>query len=141
MRFNTRLYSAPLLRGDEPVVGTTTKCGFEAWVHGRNVKPVRCELQGAKNETWGIWAVDYDEPSCATWWSPPKDTGCTADGSGYRRYEAKLENVEWGASWEDMCKSTPVTFNKRTFNSPNHCINRGILGMYGAWTVEDTECH
>ncbi|KAF8996124.1 hypothetical protein BDQ17DRAFT_1250040, partial [Cyathus striatus] len=122
IRYETRHYSAQLRNVPEGLDPVKECRMLGLGINGKIVKPDECDYLGTGN-VWGNWNIDYEEASCRTWWTPPQDKGCTAEGSGYRRFEARLENVQWGDSWEKMCESTPVQFHGHIFDSPHICHN------------------
>ncbi|KAF9008418.1 hypothetical protein BDQ17DRAFT_1452858, partial [Cyathus striatus] len=138
IRYETRHYSAQLRNvpeGLDPVKGCRM-LGLE--INGKLVKPNECDYQDKRN-VWGNWNINYEEATCRTWWKPPQDKGCTAEGSGYRKFEASLENVHRGDSWEKMCETTPVQFHEHSFDSPHVCYGT-LFGVYGIWNIPDNEC-
>ncbi|KAJ7101202.1 hypothetical protein C8R44DRAFT_747390 [Mycena epipterygia] len=86
----------------------------------------------------GHWMVA--EPSCVTHFDDFKDKGCTGSGSGRRRIESRLWNLQGGDDWGDMCSTTPADFRGLHFESPEICENWGIYGVWGIWNIEDREC-
>ncbi|KAF9461015.1 hypothetical protein BDZ94DRAFT_1168507 [Collybia nuda] len=111
----------------------------EAEIHGRSIRPQSCEERGSDG-VWAKWIIDFQEPTCTTWWSNLIDKGCTAPGSRTRRYEQHLENIPWGDDWKVMCTSAPTDFLGHHFDSPTSCANWGRQGIFGYWDVRDSSC-
>ncbi|KAJ7441630.1 hypothetical protein B0H11DRAFT_2349201 [Mycena galericulata] len=100
-------------------------------IHGmRILSPLRCEDRGCGGVV-GHWTVDYGEPTCITHFDNFKDKGCTFPGSGLRRIESHLENLQGGDDWRDMCSTTPADFLHLHFDSPHMCENWGKYGVWG----------
>ncbi|KAH6905592.1 hypothetical protein BKA70DRAFT_1225311 [Coprinopsis sp. MPI-PUGE-AT-0042] len=141
LRYGTRKWTAKLDNvpaGYDPIfVCRETK----ALIHGRWVLPDNCENKGAWAGTIGTWYIDFDEAACNTFWTPPRDKGCTAEGSGKRRIEAQLENLRPGDDWMAMCSSTPAEFHGLKFDGPHSCNDWGVWGYWGLWFIEDGDCY
>jgi len=109
-------------------------------IHGVTFeRPNRCEDDG-QNRIYGHWLVDHNEPSCSTYWSYFKDKGCVAQGSGTRRIESPLENLQGGDDWREMCTTTPADFRGLHFSGPDYCVNWGQHGIWGIWEIGDSSC-
>ncbi|KAJ7087656.1 hypothetical protein B0H15DRAFT_781230 [Mycena belliarum] len=139
-RYSTRRYSARLAnvpREYDPVKACR-ETAFE--IHGRRIaSPARCEDRGCQG-VFGHWDVDYSEPACIPHFDGFRDKGCTAAGSGRRRIESRLWNLQSGDDWQDMCSSTPADFDHMHFDGPSMCENWGISGVWGYWDIEDKTC-
>lgn len=112
----------------------------EIEIHGRMIKPNRCDDMGMFNGVWGVWMVDFDEGACRTFWGDYKDKGCTAPGSGLRHIEANLKNHDAADEWTAMCTTTPYDFNGLHFDGAISCANWGKYGIFGFWDIEDKNC-
>ncbi|KAF9461014.1 hypothetical protein BDZ94DRAFT_1323637 [Collybia nuda] len=111
----------------------------EAEIHAEWMKPESCEDRGFEG-VWAKWVVDFQEPTCTTWWSNLIDKGCTAPGSHLRRYEQHLENIHGGDDWKVMCTTSPTDFHDHHFDTPTSCANWGKYGIFGYWEVNDSSC-
>ncbi|EDR05326.1 uncharacterized protein LACBIDRAFT_329727 [Laccaria bicolor S238N-H82] len=83
----------------------------EIEIHGRKMKPTYCE-----------------------------DKGCTAPGSGLRRFDAHLMNLDYADGWNVMFSSTPANFNGLHFNGAMSCVNSYFGGVFGIWDIVDGDC-
>ncbi|KAJ7147879.1 hypothetical protein C8R43DRAFT_1009804 [Mycena crocata] len=109
-------------------------------IHGVEVpSPTHCEDRGC-NGVVGHWTVDFSEPACTTHFDWFKDKGCSSEGSGHRRIESPLQNLQGGDAWRDMCSTTPADFRQLHFDSPDMCENWGVHGVWGIWLIEDRGC-
>ncbi|KAJ7756090.1 hypothetical protein DFH07DRAFT_483446 [Mycena maculata] len=109
-------------------------------IHGlRTDGPQWCEDRGC-GVVLGHWTVDYSEPTCVTYFDWFKDKGCTSPGSGRRRIESPLENLQYDDDWRTMCSTTPADFRYLHFDSPDMCENWGQYGVWGIWEIEDRGC-
>jgi len=138
VRYGTRKYTARLANVPDGFEHRVEACEeTELSINGKVKGPTRCEDRVGLG-VYGIWEVEGDA-ACSTWFDRFTDDGCTAPGSGLRKYSMYLEDLHKGDSWEAMCSSTPVTFNEMHFSHPDICYQR-ILGTYGVWNVRDTSC-
>jgi len=109
-------------------------------IHGVTFeRPNRCEDDG-QSGVYGHWLVNHNEPSCSTYWSYFKDKGCVSQGSGTRRIESPLENLQGGDDWREMCTTTPADFRRLHFSGPDYCVNWGQHGIWGIWEIDDSSC-
>ncbi|KAJ7738047.1 hypothetical protein DFH07DRAFT_841320 [Mycena maculata] len=109
-------------------------------IHGVEIpSPTQCEDKGCGG-VFGHWTVDYLEPTCITHFDEFNDKGCTSPGSGRRRIESRLWNLQSGDDWRDMCSTTPANFRGLHLGSPEICENWGISGVWGFWNIEDPAC-
>ena len=140
LRYGTRKWTAKLDNvpaGYDPIlVCRETK----ALVNGRWLLPDNCENKGAWSGTIGTWYVDFEEAACHTFWANNRDKGCTAEGSGKRHIEARLENLRPGDDWMAMCSSTPAEFHGLKFDGPQSCKDWERFGYWGSWFIEDGNC-
>ncbi|KAJ6563584.1 hypothetical protein DFH09DRAFT_1158451 [Mycena vulgaris] len=140
LRYGARQYSARISnvpRGYDPLQACTET---SVEIHGLKIPtPTQCEDRGCGG-VFGHWTIDYSEPTCKTHFNNFKDKGCTASGSGRRRIESRLENLQSGDDWRDMCSTTPADFRHLHFESPDMCENWGISGVWAYWEIEDQEC-
>ncbi|KIJ94865.1 hypothetical protein K443DRAFT_109741, partial [Laccaria amethystina LaAM-08-1] len=139
-RYGTRKYWAkmgPLVGGYDPMKACWTS---EIEIHGQKMKPTYCEDKGADHGVYGHWIVDFDEGGCRPWWKGFKDKGCTAPGSGLRRFDAHLINLDYADGWHVMCSSTPADFNGLHFNGAMSCVKSLFGGVFGIWEIEDRNC-
>ncbi|KAF7360566.1 hypothetical protein MVEN_00787700 [Mycena venus] len=117
-RYTARLANVP--REYDPVKACTETA---VEIHGVKISsPNHCEDRGCGGVI-GHWIVDYSEPACATHFDNFKDKGCTSPGSGRRRIESHLENLQYGDDWRAMCSTTPANFRHLHFESPS-CVRR-----------------
>ncbi|KAJ6563585.1 hypothetical protein DFH09DRAFT_1035185 [Mycena vulgaris] len=134
-QYSARIYNVP--RGYDPLQACTET---SVEIHGLKIPtPTQCEDRGCGG-VFGHWTVDYSEPTCKTHFENFKDKGCNSSGSGRRRIESRLENLQSGDDWRDMCSTTPADFRHLHFESPEMCEHRGIYGVWGIWMIEDQEC-
>ena len=103
--------------------------------------PTWCE----KNE-WGVfghWRIT-DDSSCKISWgiNSLTNTGCTAAGSGKRRYEQHMERLLHHSEddWFTICTTAPTDFHGLHFDKPDYCSDRGNGEIFGIWEVDDKEC-
>ncbi|EDR03467.1 uncharacterized protein LACBIDRAFT_295225 [Laccaria bicolor S238N-H82] len=139
-RYGTRKYWAklgPLVGDYDPMEACWTS---EIEIHGWKMKPTYCEDKGADHGAYGHWIVDFDEGGCRPFWDRFTDKGCTAPGSGLRRFDAHLINLDYADGWNVMCSSTPADFNGLHFNGPMSCVNHLLAGVFGTWHVVDGGC-
>ncbi|KAJ7717046.1 hypothetical protein B0H16DRAFT_1612453 [Mycena metata] len=134
-RYTARIANVP--REYDPV----TACAETAVeIHGMRIpNPNECEDRGCGGVI-GHWLVSHSEPTCATHFDNFKDKGCTSHGSGRRRIESHLENLQPGDDWRSMCSTTPAHFWGHHFDSPGVCENWGKYGIWGIWEIEDSWC-
>ncbi|KAJ3208520.1 hypothetical protein HDU67_006691 [Dinochytrium kinnereticum] len=95
-------------------------------------RPDRCIDLGIGG-MWGEWDVSVD--SCKpNWGSLSGADGCVEFGK--KQYWARLWNIEGGADWGKMCRSTPSEFGL-----PYRCESQGFWGgEIGVWRVDDASC-
>ncbi|KAJ7756091.1 hypothetical protein DFH07DRAFT_773284 [Mycena maculata] len=92
-------------------------------IHGQRIRsPDHCEDRGCSG-VFGHWTIDFSEPTCVTYFDNFKDQGCTSPGSGLRRIESHLENLQANDDWRAMCSTTPADFRRLHFDSPEMCEN------------------
>jgi len=109
-------------------------------IHGTTLeKPSRCEEDGL-GRVYGHWLVNHNEASCSTYWRSFKDKGCVVQGSGKRRIEARLDNLQRGDDWREMCSTTPANFAGLNFSTPDYCTNWGSFGTWGIWEIDESNC-
>ncbi|KAH6897778.1 hypothetical protein BKA70DRAFT_1315721 [Coprinopsis sp. MPI-PUGE-AT-0042] len=140
LRYGTRKWTAKLDNVPAGYNAILLCQQTKALIHGRWVLPDNCENKGAWAGTIGTWYVDFDEAACNTFWTPTRDKGCTAEGSGKRRIEAQIENLRPGDDWMAMCSSTPAEFHGLKFDGPHSCNDWGKWGYWGLWFIEDGDC-
>ncbi|KAJ7640739.1 hypothetical protein DFH06DRAFT_1215097 [Mycena polygramma] len=134
-RYTARLANVP--RGYDPVKACTETA---VEIHGLKIpSPNHCEDRGCGGVI-GHWLVNYSEPRCVTRFDYFKDKGCTYRGSGLRRIESHLENLQGGDDWHEMCSTTPADFRQLHFEGPDICENWGEYGVWGIWNIEDHYC-
>jgi len=140
--YNTREYSARLLNTVPFEYNWLRPCeDMPIVLNGRSIKTARCYINpDVPGEVYGHWLVDFNEPSCSPYWDQVKDKGCTADGSGWRRVEAHLENIHGGEDGEKLCASVPFDIYGRHFDHPDSCANWGDNGIFGMWEIDDPNC-
>ncbi|EDR10234.1 uncharacterized protein LACBIDRAFT_316900 [Laccaria bicolor S238N-H82] len=112
---------------------------LENEIRGRKMKPTYCEDKGADRGVYGHWIVDFDEGACQPFWEGVTNKGCTAPGSGLRRFDAHLINLDYADGWKVMCSSTPADFNGLHFNGAMSCAKR-VDGVFGTWEIVDGGC-
>ncbi|CAA7268618.1 unnamed protein product [Cyclocybe aegerita] len=138
VKYGTREYSATL-GGRVPLEYDTRKECYEksAEIHGRLVKPTRCDEQDTCGRPLARWTVDFDEAACSTWWGYFHDKGCYSTGK--RHFEAPLENLQSEDYWRDICGTTPATIKNVYYSSPTSCAEWGGR-KWGMWDVDDGSC-
>ncbi|KAJ7473747.1 hypothetical protein B0H11DRAFT_2195438 [Mycena galericulata] len=143
-RHGAREYTARIVnvpRGYDPIQACTETA---VEIHGMKIpRPLQCEDRAWDRGCGGVighWTVDYGEPTCITHFDNFKDKGCTFPGSGLKRIESHLENLQGGDDWRDMCSTTPADFLHLHFDSPHMCENWGKYGVWGMWDIDDREC-
>ncbi|KAJ7441642.1 hypothetical protein B0H11DRAFT_2095829 [Mycena galericulata] len=139
-RHGAREYTARIVnvpRGYDPIQACKETA---VEIHGLKIpNPLQCEDRGCGGVI-GHWTVDYGEPTCVTHFDNFKDKGCTFPGSGLRRIESHLENLQGDDDWRTMCSTTPADFLHLHFDSPHMCENWGKYGVWGMWDIDDREC-
>jgi len=140
--YNTREYSAQLLNTVPYAYNWTKACeDIPIVIHGRAIKTTSCGTnKSVSGEVFGHWLVDFNEPLCTPFWEHLEDKGCTAKGSGRRRFLAQLVNFHDGEDGEKLCASTPIDFYGKHFDSPHSCVNWGKNRIYGFWETKDSDC-
>ncbi|KAJ6495408.1 hypothetical protein C8R45DRAFT_823998, partial [Mycena sanguinolenta] len=134
-RYTAQLANVP--REYDPVKACT-ETAIE--IHGVKIlRPDKCEDRGCAG-VFGHWIVDDSEPACVTHFDFFKDKGCYTPGSGKRRIESHLENLQAGDDWRDMCSTTPADFRHLHFAGPDVCENWGKYGVWGIWDIDDAGC-
>ncbi|KAK7044497.1 hypothetical protein R3P38DRAFT_2879102 [Favolaschia claudopus] len=140
LQYGTRRYTARLAnvpREYDPVKACTETA---VEIHGVKISsPHQCEDRGCAGVI-GYWNVNYSEPACITHFDNFNDKGCTAEGSGRRRIDSRLENLHGGDYWSDMCSTTPASFRNMHFAGPDMCEDWGIWGVWGMWNINDPDC-
>ncbi|TFK71760.1 hypothetical protein BDN72DRAFT_837148 [Pluteus cervinus] len=139
--YGTREYTARLL--DIPNSQEGTRACQMSKMEIRGIvydKPSRCEYRGSTGEVFGHWEVT-NEMGCLPSWRAFSKEGCTNEGTGshQRRVKARLQGVQKGDDWMKMCTTTPAKIDGLHFSKPSYC-EKGILGVYGVWGIEDTKC-
>ncbi|KAJ7883229.1 hypothetical protein B0H14DRAFT_2339709 [Mycena olivaceomarginata] len=149
LRYGTRVYSARLAnvpRQYDPVEACT-ETAIE--INGQKIlSPHQCEDRSSPYfysfrvlaVVFGHWTVNYSEPTCVTYFTGFADKGCISPGSGRRRSESRLWNLQSGDDWRDMCSTTPADFLQMHFERPDICEHRGIYRVWGMWEFEDPQC-
>ncbi|KAH9943283.1 uncharacterized protein BXZ73DRAFT_97333 [Epithele typhae] len=109
-------------------------------IHGRQLeKPDRCERRD-DGQVWGIWRVDFGEPTCAPYWGTVTDLGCVS--TGLARLQSRLLGIQHGDNWKNMCSTTPAKLLGVQYDHPTHCEDKGFVsGVIGMWDIERTECN
>ncbi|TDL29226.1 hypothetical protein BD410DRAFT_9741 [Rickenella mellea] len=103
--------------------------------------PTYCDDKGWWSGVFGHWHLDNQTICTPYWASPLEDVGCTGEGSGKHRLQARLWNLQSGDDWDHMCATTPVIIHGVEYPSPTSCHDWGIIyGMYGIWDVDDPNC-
>lgn len=98
-----------------------------------------CKMDG--DSLVSRWYIDRGEASCKTYWSGLVDKGCTGQGSGKHRFEARLLGLSGPKErWMTMCSTTPIDIRGQHFNRPTHCEGRTVYPMIGIWDVDDEHC-
>jgi hypothetical protein len=140
--YSTREYWARLLNTVPYDYNWTKACeDIPIVIHGKSVKTFRCYTNPhVSGEVYGHWLVDFNEPFCTPFWDELKDKGCTAEGSGHRRFSAHLVNFHDAEDGEKLCASTPIDFHGRHLDNPKACVNWGSTRIYGFWEIEDSNC-
>ncbi|KAJ6588639.1 hypothetical protein B0H19DRAFT_213478 [Mycena capillaripes] len=134
-RYTARVANVP--REYDPVKACTETA---VEIHGRKIpSPNQCEDRGCSG-VFGHWLVNYSEPTCITYFDDFKDKGCISQGSGQRRIESPLWNLQDGDNWRNMCSTTPANFRNLHFDSPGVCEHWGKYGVWGIWEIEDHSC-
>jgi hypothetical protein len=41
---------------------------------------------------------------------------------------------------DEACKAAPATILGQSFPSPTRCVDKGLLGEWGEWVVNDASC-
>ncbi|KAF9524332.1 hypothetical protein CPB83DRAFT_861400 [Crepidotus variabilis] len=134
-RYGTRQYRATL---SHTPLGLNECYKKPIEIHGKEVLPQYCDVQGPCGHVVGHWDVSFDEGSCTPWWSGIDDKGCDR-GTRKHRYEAKLMNLHTYDNWEALCTSTPATIYGVTYEGATSCFS-SIWGKYGVWLVDDSRC-
>ncbi|KAH9938642.1 uncharacterized protein B0H18DRAFT_968147 [Fomitopsis serialis] len=90
--------------------------------------PQECKMDG--DSLVSRWSIDRGQASCKTYWGDLVDKGCTGQGSGKHRFEARL----WGLPLEFDLRGWPCA-------QPPLSISAGLFsGMVGMWDVDDKSC-
>ncbi|EAU87106.1 hypothetical protein CC1G_05795 [Coprinopsis cinerea okayama7 len=141
LRWGTRMWTSSRLEnlpyGYDPIKACSTT---KALIHGKWVLPDTCQSKAGWGGVVGTWYIDFDEAGCYSFWNEFKDKGCTAQGSGKRMIESRLENIRPGDDAMVMCSSTPARFNGLEFDGPHSCNYRGRHGYWGIWFIDDGSC-
>ncbi|KAJ7602241.1 hypothetical protein DFH06DRAFT_1208558 [Mycena polygramma] len=134
LRYDTREYSAPLL------YNTAQACtDMPVEIHGVKIsRPDQCDDKGSSG-VFGHWTVN-SEPACVTYFGEITEQGCTSPGSGRKRFEARLWNLQPGDDWREMCATTPADFRRMHFDGPDMCEHHGLFGVWGMWELKDRTC-
>ncbi|KAJ7510605.1 hypothetical protein B0H11DRAFT_1030079 [Mycena galericulata] len=101
-------------------------------------RPLKCEDRGCFG-VFGYWIAESGESICATYFKNFDDKGCTSPGSRRRRIQSRLENLQSGDDWREMCSTTPATVRHQHFPKPDMC-DIGIFGVWGVWAIKDEKC-
>ncbi|KAJ7855595.1 hypothetical protein B0H14DRAFT_3645789 [Mycena olivaceomarginata] len=88
-----------------------------------------------------IWALDrrIRRVDCATYFKTSTTRAAPPPGSRRRRFQSRLENLQFGDDWRKMCSTTPATFRHQHFPKPDTC-DIGIFGAWGVWEIKDEKC-
>ncbi|KAJ3504143.1 hypothetical protein NLJ89_g8092 [Agrocybe chaxingu] len=138
VKYGTREYSATLA-GRVPLEYDPREECYEKTIeiHGRSVKPIRCDEQDTCGRPLARWNIDFDEAACTTWWGYFHDKGCYSTGK--RHFEAPLENLQSEDHWRDICGTTPAAIRNVYYSSPTSCAEWGGR-KWGMWDVDDGSC-
>jgi len=90
--------------------------------------------------TFGHWIVDQGEMSCMPIFANFHDVGCVGRGSGLRRIEAQIRDIQRGDDWKVMCATTPVTYRGIYYPGPTQCEDRRWHRKVAIWDIEDKNC-
>ncbi|TDL29224.1 hypothetical protein BD410DRAFT_892563 [Rickenella mellea] len=103
--------------------------------------PTGCEDRGWWSGVFGHWHLS-NQTTCMPYWDKSfEDVGCTGEGSGKHRLQARLWNLQHGDNWHHMCETTPAIIHGVGYPSPTNCHDKGIIyGMYGIWDIDDPNC-
>ncbi|TDL29225.1 hypothetical protein BD410DRAFT_779557 [Rickenella mellea] len=135
--YTTRLLDVPFAydrrKGCEYIPVTINGFTFET--------PTYCDDQGLGSGVFGHWQL-LNQTICMPYWDKWfKDVGCSGLGSGKRRLEARLLDLQNGDDRNRMCETTPAIIHGVHYPSPIHCHDYGIRsGMYGIWDIDDPKC-
>ncbi|KAJ2929919.1 hypothetical protein H1R20_g7165, partial [Candolleomyces eurysporus] len=140
LRFGTRRYTAKLENLPEGYNRMKACHETQAWINGRWVLPTQCDDGKLWGGVHGTWIVDWDEGSCHSFFQNFQDKGCSAQGSGKRRIESQLQNLQRGDDGMRMCSSTPADFHGLHFEGPHSCVSLGRNRYAGLWFIEDGVC-
>jgi hypothetical protein len=61
------------------------------------------------------------------------------NGVNTRRWYARLYDIQ--GDWNTACMSTPATVNGQHFDRPTNCVNKGLGGEWGEFSVTDATCN
>ncbi|KAJ2927080.1 hypothetical protein H1R20_g10005, partial [Candolleomyces eurysporus] len=140
LRYGTRRYTAKLENVPDGYNKMKACHETQAWIGGRWVTPSQCDDGGLWGGVHGTWIVDWDESPCRSYFQDFRDKGCTAEGSGKRRIESQIQNIQSGDDALKMCASTPADFHGLHFDAPHACEYWRIYGVWGLWFIEDGSC-
>lgn len=138
VRTGYRQYSSRIWDAGTNPMNTCAKTG--ATINGQRLaKPNRCQDRGA----FGVWGeFDVPDDSCPFWGNEVGKAGvvrgdCSA--LNVRKYYARLWDISSGTDWNTACHAEAGHVAGVTVG-PARCVNKGPLGMWGEWLVEDTTC-
>ncbi|RXW20267.1 hypothetical protein EST38_g5588 [Candolleomyces aberdarensis] len=140
LRYGTRRYTAKLENVPDGYNKMKACHETQAWIGGRWVTPSQCDDGGVWGGVHGTWIVDWDESPCRSYFQDFRDKGCTSEGSGKRRIESQIQNIQSGDDALKMCASTPADFHGLHFDAPHSCEFWRIYGVWGLWFIEDGSC-
>jgi hypothetical protein len=102
-------------------------------------RPSRCKDLGAG----GVWGeFDVRDASCPFWGNELGKPGLVRGGCSavnIRKYYARLWDIADGVDWNTACHAESASIGGRS-GGPSRCVNKGPLGMWGEWLVEDKAC-
>ncbi|KDR79255.1 hypothetical protein GALMADRAFT_1230537 [Galerina marginata CBS 339.88] len=138
LRYRVKEYKATLSHVPLGVDGLQECWNKSIEMHGKKWPPSQCEDEGLCGRVTGHWQIDINEPSCTPWWSYPINRGCAE--SGYRRYDARLENFPDTTDWPVICNSAPANISGTWYDRPTSCEHLQRDGIWGKWLINDSNC-
>lgn len=73
----------------------------------------------------------------AAYWGDVQMDDCILPG--YRKYYARLWDID--GDWMEACRNELIYIHARYYSSPNNCVDKGFLGIWGEWYVQDSSCN